>query len=145
MPEQLSQSPDETRAVAAQLVKEWAAPGAVWALYGDLGAGKTCFVQGVAAALQVKQAVSSPTYTLVHEYTGYLPVYHVDLYRIHHPDEAWDIGLAEYMDGNGITLVEWAERVAELMPERTRHIELRYGATAEERIIRWGLPDQGTP
>ncbi len=139
MPEYVSKSPDETRALAARLVAEWAKPGAVWALYGELGAGKTCLVQGVAATLQITQLVSSPTYTLVHEYNGVMPVYHVDLYRLHQAEEAWEIGLAEYMDGNGLTLIEWADRARDLLPERTCHIVLTHGATFEERIIRWDV------
>jgi tRNA threonylcarbamoyladenosine biosynthesis protein TsaE len=127
-------SPDETRAVAARLAAGLA-PGAVLALYGDLGAGKTCFVQGLAAALDVDQPVSSPTYTLVNEYRGRLPVYHIDLYRLASADDALAFGLDEYLDGDGVTVIEWAERAAAVLPARTVFVELAHGATENQRTV----------
>ena len=105
------------------------------ALHGDLGAGKTCFIQGLAEALGVTATVSSPTYTLIGEYQGRLPFCHADLYRLDDPEQAVRAGLDEYLHGNGVTAVEWAERAARLLPPHTIHVRLRAGELPEERII----------
>ncbi len=130
----LSHSPEETRALAERLTEQLK-PGDVLALHGDLGAGKTCFIQGLAQGLAVNQPVSSPTYTLVNEYSGVLPLYHIDLYRLRNADEALDMGLDEYLDGAGITAIEWAERAEAALPARTMHIHLRHGAAENVREI----------
>jgi tRNA threonylcarbamoyladenosine biosynthesis protein TsaE len=131
-----SNSPETTWALAADLLQTLK-PGSVLALHGDLGSGKTCFIQGLANALGVTDPVSSPTYTLIHEYTsGEMPLYHMDLYRLGDPEEAWGIGLDEYMEPDGITAIEWAERAGGLLPPGTLHLEFRHGANPEERIIR---------
>lgn len=127
-------SPEETHRVAADLLKGLG-PGTVLALHGELGAGKTCFVQGLAQALGVKRAVSSPTFTLVNEYPGPLPLYHIDLYRIGGVNEAFGLGIEEYLESEGITAIEWAERVAELLPASTIHIRMVAGADPDERTI----------
>lgn len=129
-----TRSPEETRAQAIQLA-ERLSPGAVLALHGELGAGKTCFIQGLAQALAVGQPVSSPTYTLVNEYRGTLPLYHIDLYRLRDADDALNFGLDEYLDGDGITAIEWAERAEQVLPARTIHIRLSHGNTANERRL----------
>ncbi len=131
----VTQSPDETRELAFRVAAELPA-GSVLALHGDLGAGKTCFIQGLAQALKVEQPVSSPTYTLVNEYRGTLPLYHIDLYRLHSAQEALDFGLDEYVDGAGVTAIEWAERADSVLPSRTVHLYLEHGATATERVVR---------
>jgi tRNA threonylcarbamoyladenosine biosynthesis protein TsaE len=105
----------------------------VIALHGNLGAGKTCFTQGLAQAAGVKEPVCSPTYTLISEYQGTIPFHHIDLYRLGGPEEAYDLGLDEYLETNGITVIEWAERAAELLPPHTIHIRLQRG---EEEAIR---------
>ncbi len=127
-------SAEETQAFARDLAHSLK-PGAVLALYGPLGAGKTCFIQGLAEALGVKQAVTSPTYTLINEYKCTPPLYHVDLYRVHSEDEALALGLDEYLYGQGITAIEWSERVEGLLPADTIHIELGLGEHANERTI----------
>ena len=132
-------SPEETRAVAARLAARLE-PGAVLALFGPLGAGKTCFVQGLADALGVDQPVTSPTYTLANEYRGRLPVYHIDLYRIDSPDQALDLGIDEYFEGQGVTLIEWAERAEELFPPRTVRVTLRHGEADGERHLTLEVP-----
>lgn len=86
------------------------------AMYGDLGAGKTAFVQGIAKALGITNHVTSPTFTIVNEYEGILPLYHFDVYRISDPDEMYEIGYDEYVDGNGVCIVEWAELIEDLFP-----------------------------
>ena len=130
----VTHSPEETRRLAADLLRELK-PGAVLALHGDLGAGKTCFVQGLAAELGVQQAVSSPTFTLIHEYECTPPLYHADLYRIRDADDAFGLGLEEYFHGDGITVIEWAERAAELLPPNTWHLTFEVGRDLTERII----------
>lgn len=127
-------SPAETRQIAADLLRALK-PGAVLALHGDLGAGKTCFVQGLAAALGVHQAVSSPTFTLIHEYPTTPPLYHADLYRIRDADDAFGLGLEEYLGSDGITVIEWAERAAELLPANTWHLTFEVGKDLTERRI----------
>lgn len=87
------------------------------AMYGDLGAGKTAFVQGLARALGINQHITSPTFTIVNEYEGRLPLYHFDVYRIADPDEMYEIGFDEYVDGDGVCVVEWAELIEELFPK----------------------------
>ena len=100
-------------------------PGAVIALVGTLGAGKTRFVQAVAAALGVpRDDVTSPTFVLVNEYTGgRLPVYHIDAYRLRDEEEFLELGPEEYFDGDGLTFIEWADRVESCLPEDFMRIE----------------------
>lgn len=106
-------------------------PGTVVALIGTLGAGKTRLVQAVAAACGLaRETITSPTFVLVNEYRGgCLPIYHFDTYRLKDDDEFLNLGPDEYFDGNGITFVEWADRVANLLP--TDRIEVRIDVTAE--------------
>jgi tRNA threonylcarbamoyladenosine biosynthesis protein TsaE len=99
-------------------------PGAVIGLTGELGAGKTCFVQGLVRGLGVTTRATSPTFVLVNEYRGRLPVHHVDAYRVSGPAEMVDIGLLELIDGDGVTLIEWADRVEPLLPARTIRVHL---------------------
>ncbi|MCE9610377.1 MAG: tRNA (adenosine(37)-N6)-threonylcarbamoyltransferase complex ATPase subunit type 1 TsaE [Chthoniobacter sp.] len=116
----ISASPAETiahgQALAATLRR-----GDVLALSGDLGAGKTHFVKGLAAGLGTAASVTSPTFTLLHEYPGgRLPLYHFDLYRLDDADEALRIGLDEYLYGDGVCVIEWAEKFPALLPPYTR-------------------------
>ena len=128
-------SPEETWALAAALADELG-PGTVMALHGDLGAGKTCFVQGLAAALGIDEPITSPTYTLIGEYEGRLPLHHIDLYRLSGPEEALGLGLEEYFDANGITAIEWAERAEGLLPPGLLHIQITVDDTTEARTFR---------
>ncbi|MGI9953487.1 tRNA (adenosine(37)-N6)-threonylcarbamoyltransferase complex ATPase subunit type 1 TsaE [Moorellaceae bacterium AZ2] len=93
-------------------------PGDVIILSGELGAGKTTLVQGLAEGLEVAGRVTSPTFTLIQEYRGRCPLYHLDLYRLEDAEEIWDLGLEEYMKGSGVTVVEWGERLGAFVPER---------------------------
>ena len=132
----ISHSVAETHALAARWARR-ACPGDVLALHGDLGSGKTCFAQGFARALGVTSAVTSPTFALIQEYrSGRLPLYHVDLYRLAGPRETLGLGLEEYLDGDGVTLIEWAERAGPLLPARTVHLHFEAGSAPEERRIR---------
>jgi tRNA threonylcarbamoyladenosine biosynthesis protein TsaE len=93
-------------------------PGLVIGLIGPLGAGKTRLVRAIAEALGTPpEAIGSPTFVLIHEYAGRLPIYHFDTYRLRNPDEFEAIGASEYFDGDGVCLVEWADRVADLLPK----------------------------
>jgi tRNA threonylcarbamoyladenosine biosynthesis protein TsaE len=119
-------------------------PGDLVALSGDLGAGKTCLIQGIAAGLGVTEVVNSPTFVLLNIYAGRsaagmsLSVYHFDLYRLATNEELEDIGALDFFDDpQGISLVEWAERMPDLLPAARWEIRLEHGATADERTIRW--------
>lgn len=136
-----TQNAEETRAAAVHLAQRLK-PGSVIALHGDLGAGKTCFIQGLAAALGCDTTATSPTFTLLHEYReGRLPLFHADLYRMEGPQEFLQAGLMDYLDGMGVIAIEWAERIAELLPRDTIHIRLRIGEKPDSRIIEIEEPD----
>jgi tRNA threonylcarbamoyladenosine biosynthesis protein TsaE len=117
----------------------WAADlvgGEIFALHGVLGAGKTQLVKGLARGLDYRGTVTSPTFTLVHEYRGgRLSLYHLDLYRVKDEREAISAGLEEYLPSDGVTIIEWPERIASLLPPQTRHWEMEV-ASLTERIIR---------
>jgi len=101
-------------------------PGDVLALSGELGAGKTVLVKGLAHGLGISQEVTSPTFTLIHEYSGgRLTLVHVDLYRLNSVEQALAIGMEEYLEGSGVTVIEWAEKIDPLLPQRTRRIRIQ--------------------
>ncbi|MBR5047887.1 MAG: tRNA (adenosine(37)-N6)-threonylcarbamoyltransferase complex ATPase subunit type 1 TsaE [Eubacterium sp.] len=92
--------------------------GQVYCLYGDLGTGKTVFTQGFAKGLGIEEPVNSPTFTILQVYEeGRLPFYHFDVYRISDPDEMFEVGFDEYVDGEGVTFIEWADLIREILPE----------------------------
>jgi tRNA threonylcarbamoyladenosine biosynthesis protein TsaE len=96
-------------------------------LYGDLGAGKTSFSYGIALGLEVKeQYITSPTFTFVNEYEGRVPFYHIDLYRLTEPDELHNLGFEEYLDSDGVTVIEWAERADDELPAECLSVYLSY-------------------
>jgi len=129
-------SPEETVALGRRLA-ERLAPGIVVALYGDLGAGKTHLAKGLCAGLGVApDAVTSPTFTLVQEYAGRLPVYHFDAYRIDRLAELYDLGYEEYFFGEGVTLVEWPERVEPLIPADALRLRLTHLGADRRQIER---------
>jgi len=103
-------------------------PGDVVALVGDLGTGKTHFIKGLAAGVGIKQTayVSSPSFTLIHEYPGKIPFYHLDLYRIDMETEAETLGLEEYFQGGGVTAIEWADKIPSLLPKELLWVSLHY-------------------
>ncbi|NLK72233.1 MAG: tRNA (adenosine(37)-N6)-threonylcarbamoyltransferase complex ATPase subunit type 1 TsaE [Clostridiales bacterium] len=111
-------------------------------LEGDLGAGKTTLSKAIAYALGVKEHVTSPTFTIVHEYEAVIPLYHFDVYRIDDMDEMFEIGFEEYIYGEGICLIEWADKIKELIPENSIWISISYGNNIDEREIQInGLPE----
>src|SRR5713226_4230931 len=106
---------EETRGIGEALGRRLA-PGDVVCLAGPLGAGKTTLAQGIGRGLGVEEVVNSPTFTLVQEYGGRLPVYHLDVYRLSSPEEAADLALDEMLSAGGVVLIEWSERIAPLLP-----------------------------
>ncbi|MAJ74477.1 tRNA (adenosine(37)-N6)-threonylcarbamoyltransferase complex ATPase subunit type 1 TsaE [Candidatus Poribacteria bacterium] len=98
------------------------------ALIGDLGAGKTCLTRGLALGLglPLPQKVTSPSYTLINEYEGYTPIYHIDLYRIDQCEDVWDLGLDEYLEGEGVCIIEWANIILQELPSHTIEIKLSW-------------------
>ncbi len=110
-------SAEDTKKLGEQLASK-AKEGSVFCLSGDLGVGKTVFTKGFAEALGVDDYITSPTFTIVNEYEGKFSFYHFDVYRITDPDELFDIGFEEYVYGNGVCLIEWAEIVKEDIPEK---------------------------
>jgi tRNA threonylcarbamoyladenosine biosynthesis protein TsaE len=137
-------SVEATQGLAARIAG-CATPGTVLALSGDLGAGKTCFIRGLAAGLGVEGPVTSPTFIMVAEHAGRLPLYHVDLYRTESLGDIRRLGLEEMLDGAGVTAIEWAERAEPLLPSRTVRIHIR-GAGDEPRVIEIdGIPPAWPP
>ena len=118
-----SNSPKETQNIAKAFAKTLK-PGDVLALSGDLGVGKTAFVQGLAEALGVPEPISSPTFTIVNCYSAKYPIYHFDVYRIDNSEEMYDIGYEEYVYSEGITIIEWAEKIADILPKKRYNITI---------------------
>ncbi len=115
-------SPEETYQVGQQIAKELT-PGAVVALVGDLGCGKTAFVKGVVSCFGDAEEVVSPTFTLVNQYDGEIPVYHFDVYRLENPSVEECDWMDDYLFGDGICLIEWADNIKAVLPKGTLRIE----------------------
>ncbi|WP_210367907.1 tRNA (adenosine(37)-N6)-threonylcarbamoyltransferase complex ATPase subunit type 1 TsaE [Bacillus sp. REN3] len=128
----MSKQPEQTKDFARRL-GEMLKPGDVLALEGDLGAGKTTFTQGLAQGLEVKRNVNSPTFTIIKEYQGRLPLYHMDVYRVE--DAYEDLGFEEYFEGNGVTVVEWAHLIEGQLPEELLLIQLFLEADGARKIV----------
>ena len=129
-------SAEETRILGAALAP-LLLPGDVISLSGDLGAGKTCFVQGLATALGAPGRVTSPSFTIVHEYEARYPIVHLDVYRLDSFQEVLDLGFEEFLDPRAILILEWGDAVEPLLPRSHLRIELRQGDPEQEddRII----------
>ena len=133
--ERYSASEQDTEALGRALVQRLQ-PGAVVAFTGDLGAGKTAFVRGMAQGLGIPQRVTSPTFTIVNEYEGgRLPLFHFDMYRLNSADDLFDIGWEDYLSRGGVCAVEWSENVMDALPEDTLWVDIRRGMTDGQRII----------
>ena len=134
----ISNSPEETAAAGAQTARA-ARVNDVIALIGDLGAGKTQFVKGFVTEIGSRADVTSPTFTLVHEYTGgRLPVYHFDFYRLDSPDAVVRLGFDEYVEAEGVCVIEWADRFPQLLPARA--ITITIAARNETERVITGVP-----
>ncbi|NLU24491.1 MAG: tRNA (adenosine(37)-N6)-threonylcarbamoyltransferase complex ATPase subunit type 1 TsaE [Clostridiales bacterium] len=133
--EYVSHSVTETESIGAQL-GETLRPGTVLAYRGDLGMGKTAFTRGLARGLGVRGRVTSPTFTIVNEYPGVIPLFHFDMYRLGSSDELFDIGWEDYLARGGVCAVEWSERVSDALPPDTVWVEIRRHPQGDDwRII----------
>jgi tRNA threonylcarbamoyladenosine biosynthesis protein TsaE len=130
----ISNSPAETEAIARQISEDLVA-GSVLALKGDLGSGKTLFTQGLVAGLKNDVTVRSPTFTIVHEYQGgRLPIYHFDFFRLENRESAERLGVEDYFFSDGVSVIEWADRFPDLIPDKARWISFEI-KSENERII----------
>ena len=128
-------TPEDTKALG-EAVGRLLGPGDLVSLTGDLGAGKTTFVQGAARSLGVDQPVLSPTFTLIREYRGRVPVYHLDVYRLERIQEVVDLGFDELVDAGGVVFVEWGDAIDRLLPPDHLRIELTLVDDGEARVLR---------
>lgn len=109
--------------------------GTVLCLDGDLGAGKTTLTQFIASEFGVKEYVTSPTFTIIKEYEGRLPLYHMDVYRVESEDEMYDLGYEEYIYSDGVTIIEWSQKIKNMLPEKRVNIEIQKSAEENTRIL----------
>jgi len=130
--ELITHSENETWTFAKRLA-ECLQPGDVITLEGDLGAGKTTFTKGLAKGLGITRTVNSPTFTIIKEYQGRLPLYHMDVYRLDEGSE--DLGFDEYFEGDGVTVVEWAQLIQEYLPNDQLMITIYHHGDTERRIV----------
>lgn len=131
--EAVSNSPAETEALGERLASRLG-PGTVVAFTGDLGAGKTAFTRGLARGLGVTERVTSPTFTIVNEYEGRIPLFHFDMYRLGGEEELFDIGWEDYLAREGVCAVEWSENIAGALEDCVR-VDIRRGAHDDQRLI----------
>jgi tRNA threonylcarbamoyladenosine biosynthesis protein TsaE len=131
-----SSSPEQTKAIGRALGAA-AEPATLIALIGPLGAGKTVVAKGIADGLGVTSVVNSPTFVLMNEHRGRLPLYHVDAYRLDDPEEALAAGLLDERQAGGVTVVEWADRLGDWLPDERLEIELIPEGAGNDRRLRW--------
>lgn len=127
----ISNNADQTKAFAKKLANHLQ-PGDVIALEGDLGAGKTTFTKGLAEGLEITKNVNSPTFTIIKEYKGTMPLFHMDVYRLENSDE--DLGFEEYFEGIGVTVVEWAHLIKDQLPPELLTIYLTHSNEGARNI-----------
>ncbi len=120
-----SQSPEQTQKLGVR-IGELALPGDVFLLVGELGTGKTCLTQGIAWGLGIKEYAMSPSFVIIRELYGRLPLYHIDLYRLDRIEESMELGLDDYLYGRGVCVVEWAEKALSIMPKKYLLIKIGY-------------------
>ncbi|HKM06855.1 MAG TPA: tRNA (adenosine(37)-N6)-threonylcarbamoyltransferase complex ATPase subunit type 1 TsaE [Sphaerochaeta sp.] len=133
-----SSSPQETADLGFRIGKACTS-GSIVSLRGSLGAGKTVLAKGIAKALDITEAIVSPTFTLIQEYEGSLPLYHMDLYRISGTDEFEMIGGEEMLYGNGVTLIEWSEKIQDMLPEGTIFVDISIMPDSKREITIEGV------
>lgn len=129
----ISKSPEETKKLGREVGK-LAKPGDLLAFYGELGAGKTCFIQGISQGLEVKDYVTSPSFTIVNEYQGKIPIYHFDLFRLDHAEDILELGYEEYFYGEGLTVIEWAEKIEHFLPQEHLKIDIKFKDYSQRKI-----------
>ena len=127
-------SPEETEALGFRL-GECLHGGEVLALFGGLGMGKTAFTRGIAAGLGIPSGVSSPTFALVHDYTGRLTVHHFDMYRVDGWDDLYSTGFFDYLDTEDVLIIEWSENIEGALPPDAIRITISKGESEEERLF----------
>ena len=128
-----TRDPEETRAIG-RIVGEQATAGDVVLLTGELGTGKTCLTQGVLHGLGSDDLARSPTFVLIAEYRGRMPLYHMDLYRVGSIDQTEELGIEEYLEGDGLTVVEWADNVPGIFPDDPLHVHIELVSECERRL-----------
>jgi len=128
----ITRSEQDTKEFASTLAT-YVSPGDVITIAGDLGVGKTTFTKGLAIGLEIRRNVTSPTFTIIKEYEGKIPLYHMDAYRLEFSDE--DIGFDEYFYGQGVTVVEWATFIEEFLPSKRLNISIETVSESSRRII----------
>ena len=132
--EYLSHSPEDTEHIGEELGRTLS-PGSVVAYIGGLGMGKTAFTRGLARGLGCTGRVTSPTFTIVNEYSGTVPLFQFDMYRLDSSDDLFDIGWEDYLTRGGVCAVEWSERVTDALPEDTLWVDITRGSGENDRII----------
>ena len=132
--EYLSHSPEDTEHIGEELGRTLS-PSSVVAYIGGLGMGKTAFTRGLARGLGCTGRVTSPTFTIVNEYSGTVPLFHFDMYRLDSSDDLFDIGWEDYLARGGVCAVEWSERVTDALPEDTMWVDIARGSGENDRII----------
>jgi tRNA threonylcarbamoyladenosine biosynthesis protein TsaE len=110
-------------------------PGDIVCLNGELGAGKTTMTKSIGIGLGVEEYITSPTFTLINQYRGRMPVYHFDVYRLENVEELYDLGFDEYFFGNGVCIIEWAEKIEKMLPEDRLVIDIKNGKNIDERTL----------
>jgi len=128
--ELISHSPEQTQKLGVR-IGQLALPGDVFLLVGDLGTGKTCLTQGIAWGLNIKEYTMSPSFVIIRELHGRLPLYHIDLYRLDRIEESMELGLDEYLYGRGVCVVEWAEKALSILPTECLLIKISYLSDTE--------------
>jgi len=131
--ELISHSPEQTQKFGVG-IGELAQPGDIFLLVGRLGAGKTCLTQGIAWGLNIKEYAVSPSFVVIRELYGRLPLYHIDFYRLDNLEEIAELGLDDYLYGNGVCAVEWAEKGLSLLPAEHLLIEMSYVSDTERSL-----------
>lgn len=135
-------SPEETKQYGVKL-GQLLQPGNVVCLIGELGAGKTAFVSGIAKALKIDEYITSPTFTIVNEYYGTLPLYHFDAYRINQSDEMYDVGYEDYISGEGVCVIEWANQIQDILPKDYLKIHIERQAEDNENYRTISFESEG--
>lgn len=131
----ITYSPQQTFELG-QRIGEKSLPGTVICLSGEMGAGKTAFTQGIVKGIGIEDYVTSPTYTLVNEYYGDIPVYHFDVFRIEDVEELDEIGFDEYLYGQGVVIIEWPSQILESLPKEYLWISIDKGEKEDQRILK---------